>query len=82
MEVKNLTITLPAEVGRKARILAAEADTSMSQFICRLVIEKIENETEYELARKRFFSFQARPLQTEASPYPDRNSLHDRNAFR
>ena len=80
--MKNITITLPDDIGRKTRILAAEADTSMSQFLCRLVTEKIESEAEYQAAMTRFFRRGARPLQAEPKRYPVRDSLHDRHALR
>jgi len=80
--MKNITITLPDDIGRKTRVLAAEADTSMSQFLCRLVIEKIESEANYQTAMTRFLRRTAHPLQAELNHYPDRNSLHDRHAFR
>ncbi len=80
--MKNITITLPDEIGRKTRVLAAEAETSMSQFLCRLVTEKIESETEYQAAMARFLRRGARPLQDEPKSYPDRESLHDRHALR
>jgi predicted transcriptional regulator len=80
--MKNITITLPDDIGRKTRLLAAEADTSMSQFLCRLVTEKIESEKEYQAAMTRFLRRSARLLQSEPTPYPDRDSLHDRHALR
>ncbi len=80
--MKNVTITLPDDIGLKTRVLAAEADTSMSQFLCRLVTEKIDSETEYRAAMMRFFRRGVGSLQAEAKPYPDRDSLHDRNALR
>ena len=80
--MKNITITLPDAVSRKTRILAAEAETSVSQYLCRLVTEKIEGETKYQAAMTRFLIREARPLQATSAPYPTRDSLHDRHAFR
>ncbi len=75
--MRNVTITLPDEIGRKICVLAAEADTSMSQFLCRLVTEKIDSETEYQAAKTRFLRRGAHPLQSEPNPYPGWDSLHD-----
>jgi hypothetical protein len=80
--MKNITITLPDEIGRKTRVLAAEAETSVSQFLCRLVTEKIESEKEYQAAMTRFLRRGPQRLQSESIPYPDRDSLHDRHALR
>ena len=80
--VKNITITLPDDIGRKTRILAAEAETSVSQYLCRLVTEKITEETKYQAAMIRFLNRKASPLQAKPAPYPTRDSLHDRHALR
>jgi hypothetical protein len=80
--MKNITITLPDAISRKTRILAAEAETSVSQYICRLVTDKIEGDTRYQTAMTSFLGREARLLQTKAALYPTRDSLHDRNAFR
>jgi len=79
--VKNITITLPDDIGRKIRILAAEAETSVSQYLCRLVTEKIESETNYQAAMTRFLRRGSRPLQAASASYPARDSLHDRHAL-
>jgi hypothetical protein len=80
--MKNITIALPDAIGRKTRVLAAEAETSVSQYLCRLVTEKIEGETKYQAAMTRFLRRGARSLQAKPAPYPTRDSLHDRHALR
>jgi hypothetical protein len=39
--VKNITISMPEDLARKVHVLAAEADTSMSQFLCRFAIRRL-----------------------------------------
>lgn len=80
--MKNITITLPDEIGRRTRILAAEAETSVSQYLCRLVTEKIATDTAYEAAMGRFLGRGPQSLQSAPAPYPDREALHNRDAFR
>lgn len=80
--MKNITIALPDEIGLKTRVLAAQADTSVSQYLCRLVTEQIESETEYQAAMTRFLHRAVRPLQEKPKPYPCRETLHDRHALR
>jgi hypothetical protein len=80
--MKNITITLPDDIGRKTRVLAAEAETSVSQYLCRLVTEKIEGETKYGAAMTRFLRRGPLPLQSAPAPYPDRDSLHERHDLR
>jgi hypothetical protein len=76
--VKNITISLPDEVALRARIWAAEADASLSSFLCRLLTERIESEAGYQRAAGDFFSRQPVTLQETPAAYPTRDELHDR----
>ena len=80
--MKNVTITLPDEVALHARIWAAEADTSLSGFLSRMLSERMERESGYQRAQENFFSRQAVSLQQERQPYPTRADLHDRSNLR
>jgi plasmid stability protein len=50
--VKNLTVSLPDDVYRKARVRAAEEDSSMSALVQRLLISYTQQESGFE-RRKR-----------------------------
>ena len=80
--MKSITITLSDEVARQMRIWAAEEETSMSQFLSRLLSERLERESEYRRAQQRFFARRPTVLQQDNLPYPDRNALHDRASLR
>ena len=80
--MKNVTITLPDEVALRARIWAAEADTSLSGFLARMLSERMERESGYQRAQEDFLSRQAVSLQQEPQPYPNRADLHDRSSLR
>ncbi|MEI6603911.1 MAG: CopG family transcriptional regulator [Verrucomicrobiota bacterium] len=80
--MKNVTITLPDEVALHARIWAAEADTSLSGFLSRMLSERMERESGYQRAQENFLSRQAVSLQQESQPYPKRADLHDRSNLR
>jgi predicted transcriptional regulator len=80
--MKNVTVTLPDEVARQMRILAAEADTSMSQFLGRLIAEKLQADRDYRSAQCRFLGRAARVLDASTGTRPTRDSLHDRAALR
>jgi hypothetical protein len=80
--MKNVTVSLADELVRQARILAASADTSMSQYLGRLIAEKIEADRQYDAAMRRFVVRKPRKLRASPSPYPARESLHDRDARR
>ncbi|MBL9160661.1 MAG: hypothetical protein JNJ70_24485 [Verrucomicrobiales bacterium] len=80
--MKNITITLPDEIARQTRVLAAEADTSMSQYLCGLITEKIQSTSNYRAAMSRYLSRPARTLRKTAQAMPSRDELHDRDALR
>jgi len=80
--MKNVTISLPDEVARQARIWAAEADTSLSQYLGGILEERMERESAFRRAREDYFSREPAPLRKPLAPYPDREALHDRSALR
>lgn len=80
--VKNVTIALPDQVALQARIWAAEADTSVSQFLGRMLVERMERESGYEQSRIRFQSRSPVNLRENPQPYPNREELHDRSGLR
>jgi hypothetical protein len=50
---QNITLSLPEEDIREARILAASRGTSVSQLLARMLRELVEHETGYAHARDR-----------------------------
>lgn len=73
---------MPHDLARKVRVLAAKADTSMSQFLCKLVAEKVQAENAYEKAMKSYLARRSYPLRTAGEPLPKREELYDRHALR
>ncbi len=76
--MKNVTISMPEELARKVRVLAAEADTSMSQFLCQLAEEKAAATDEYHLAMRHYLSRKRGGLHLKGQKLPPRAELHDR----
>jgi hypothetical protein len=76
MKLKNVTITLEETVARWARIKAAEQDTSVSHLVGQMLKERMQAETGYEAARKRYLSAKSRVI--SAGRYPRRDELHER----
>jgi hypothetical protein len=76
--VKNLTITLPEELSRKAKIFAAERNTSVSKYVGELLGERLRAESGYQLAMERWQHRQPSVLNASHSPYPQRKDLYDR----
>jgi len=80
--MKNVTISMPDELARRVRVLAAEADTSMSQYLCRLAAEKAAAADDYEAAMRSYLSRKRGGLTLSGRKLPSREELHDRNALR
>lgn len=55
MANQNITLSLPEEDLREARVLAARRGTSVSQLLARMLSDLVEQETGYARARERSF---------------------------
>ncbi|HUX38084.1 MAG TPA: hypothetical protein VMV44_09315 [Rectinemataceae bacterium] len=75
--MKNITVSLPEELARWARLWAAEQDSSVSALLARLLQEKRESESRYQAAMTQFLSQKATRI-SDGSAYPSRESIHER----
>lgn len=80
--MKNITISMPEDLAREVRVLAAKADLSVSKYLCQLAAEKTREGDAYETAMKRYLSRGSRRLRGEGQPLPKREELYDRDALR
>jgi hypothetical protein len=80
--MKNITISMPEDLARKVRVLAAKADTSMSQYLCQLAAEKAQAKSSYQASMERFLARKRGGIRTSGGPLPSRESLYDRDALR
>ena len=80
--MKNVTLSLPDHVARHVRLWAAEADTSVSQFLSRILVERMERESGYEQASARYLTRKPVVLRQDRQTYPNREELHDRPGLR
>ena len=53
MERQNVTLSLPKEILRKAKILAAERQTSLSALLTETLEEIVAKSDRYEIAKQR-----------------------------
>jgi hypothetical protein len=60
MANRNITLSLPEEDLRQARVLAARRGTSVSQFLARMLRETVERETGYDTAKNHSWRCRAR----------------------
>lgn len=52
-ERQNLTLSLPKEVVREVKVIAAQRDTSISALMTRMLRELVDEERGYQAARER-----------------------------
>jgi hypothetical protein len=77
---QNITLSLPEEDLREARVLAARRGTSVSQLLAHELRQLVERETGYEAARERSLArlHDGLDLGTNGRPTWSRDELHDR----
>ena len=80
MANQNITLSLPEEDLRDARILAARRGTSVSQLLARMLRETVERETGYDAARERSLARlnEGVDLGTRGHAAWSRDDLHER----
>jgi hypothetical protein len=80
MTNQNITLSLPEEELREARILAARRGTSVSQMLARMLRELVEQESGYARARERSLGRlqQGMDLGTNGHIGWSRDSVHER----
>jgi len=82
--MKNITVSVDDEVYHRARIRAAEQETSVSAIVRRMLEEVSQEKTEFERLRDlEEKTLRGRSgVRFSASDRLDRASLHDRDALR
>ena len=80
MANQNITLSLPEEDLREARILAARRGTSVSQLLARVLRETVERETGYDAAKERSLALlrEGTDLGTGGRVTWFRDDLHER----
>jgi uncharacterized protein YdaU (DUF1376 family) len=76
--VKNITVSLDDEVYRRARMIAAGRDTSLSALVKRFLMELGSGETETERLKKEERLLRERITSFRAADRISREELHDR----
>lgn len=78
--MKNITVTVDDETYRRARIKAAENDTSVSAVVKRLLTEFAEGESRFEKLVAEEAALRASIHSFDASDRLSRDELHERGA--
>ncbi len=80
METRNITLSLPEEMLREAKVVAARRGTSVSALLAGALCELVERESGYAAARERSLAAlgEVRDLGTEGEIWWGRDELHER----
>ncbi|MDH5564374.1 MAG: CopG family transcriptional regulator [Nitrospirota bacterium] len=80
MERQNGTLSLPKSLLKKAKIVVAQEEKSLSELIREILRGKVEQQTGYEKAKQRHLSLLKRGLNlgTQGRLGDTREELHDR----
>lgn len=80
MEKQNVTLSIPRDVLRRAKILAVERDTSLSGLLTQALIEIVEESDHYNVAKQRHLAQMAQTsnLGTQGQIERQREALHER----
>ena len=80
--MKNVTVSLPDEVYRQARVRAAELDTSLSALVREFLLKLADGESDTERRKRLQTEVLASIRRFRAGDRVSRNRLYDRNAVR
>jgi uncharacterized protein YdaU (DUF1376 family) len=76
--VKNVTVSLDDATYRRARMIAAERDTSISALVKEFLIELGSGESQVERLKREERALRERITSFRASDKQSRDELHDR----
>jgi len=76
--MKNITVSLDDETYRRARMVAAERDTSVSALVKRFLLELTSGETEFERLKREERELRKKIKLFSASDRLPRDEIHDR----
>lgn len=81
METRNITLSLPREILREVKVLAARRDTSVSRLLTESLEELVQKDREYERAKNRSVEMMevGRDLGTGGNISWRRDELHERD---
>lgn len=80
--MRNLTVALPDDVYRRARIKAAERDTSVSALVREFLSKLGEEESDFERRKRLQKEVLASVRRFRAGDRLNREAIHDRHALR
>jgi uncharacterized protein YdaU (DUF1376 family) len=76
--MKNITVSLDDETYRRARMIAAERDTSVSALVKKFLVELASGESEFERLKREEAELRKQITNFSASDRLSRDELYDR----
>jgi predicted transcriptional regulator len=76
--MKNITVSLDDETYRRARMIAAHRDTSVSALVKRFLVDLASGETEFERLRREEQELREKIVEFDGSDRLPRDELYDR----
>jgi uncharacterized protein YdaU (DUF1376 family) len=76
--MKNITVSLDDATYRRARMVAAQRDTSVSALVKRFLVELASGETEFERLKREEAELRKQITNFSASDRLSRDELYDR----
>ena len=80
MEKQNVTLSLPKDILHRAKIIAVEQNTSLSNLLTQALTEIVTSTDKYAVAQERHLSYlqNAADLGSQGQPSWAREDLHER----
>lgn len=78
MEKQNITISLPKQTIRKAKVLAASRETSISRLLAEQIETLIGEEETYQKAKRRAMAVLERGFRLGGKIHSTRDEWHER----
>ena len=79
---RNITLTFDDEILRKARVLAARRNRSISALLREELSRLVSEDEAYETAKRAALERLERGVHLGGGPLPSRDELHDRAGLR
>lgn len=76
--MKNITVSVDEETYRKARIKAAERDTSVSALVRQFLVEVVAEESKFDRLKRLEIETRAKVKDFRGGDRAPRDELHDR----
>jgi hypothetical protein len=75
---QNITLSIEKELLKKAKLMAAKKETSVTKFLTEQLAKMVSEDEEYDLARKRALAILKKGFHLGGSIIAKREELHER----